>query len=408
VGGGGEKAELQYTPAGAELVRVRAAVAKEARKRTEGRLGGELEMRGRRGGEKRLKPSRYDYLYEDPAKAPPVPAAEDEARGLFGSLRKLGLSGSEFAGGRALTSCRYRPGDGQIVTAGWDGVVRCWDEGGGRRGELKGGHDDRICDVAFSPAGAALATTSVDTTCRVWSSKLLDAGFSAAPPAPGAAADEQPGPTPEELEAGSVVLRGHAQRVCRARFHPLEGGRYLATTSADRSWRLWDTEGGKELLLQDGHWGECYGIGFHPDGSLVSTTDFAGVVLTWDLRTGKAIQVFQGHAKRVLCAEWNRNGVELATGGDDGTVKLWDIRTRKIHTTVPAHNRLISEMKWTEDGQALVTASFDGTVKAWRGRDWRMLWRGEGHSGMVGGVDVRPDGKGVISVGFDRTFKIWA
>ena len=45
---------------------------------------------------------------------------------------------------------------------------------------------------------------------------------------------------------------------------------------------------GKELLLQDGHAREVYGVGFHPDGSLVATTDFGGVVQCWDLRTGKS------------------------------------------------------------------------------------------------------------------------
>ena len=47
-------------------------------------------------------------------------------------------------------------------------------------------------------------------------------------------------------------------------------------------------EAGKELLLQDGHAKEVYGVGFHPDGSLVATADFVGVVQYWDLRTGKS------------------------------------------------------------------------------------------------------------------------
>lgn len=76
----------------------------------------------------------------------------------------------------------------------------------------------------------------------------------------------------------------------------------MGTTSSDLTWRLWQAETGKELLLQDGHYSEAYGIAFHGDGSLVATTDFGGAVHVWDLRSGKNIQHFQGHSKRVLSA----------------------------------------------------------------------------------------------------------
>ena len=76
-------------------------------------------------------------------------------------------------------------------------------------------------------------------------------------------------------------------RLCKVAFHP--SGRFVGTTSFDHTFRLWDIEsGGTEILLQDGHWKEVYGIGFHTDGSLCSTSDFASVVQVWDLRTGKS------------------------------------------------------------------------------------------------------------------------
>ncbi len=50
--------------------------------------------------------------------------------------------------------------------------------------------------------------------------------------------------------------------------------------------RLWDIEKKHALLLQEGHAGEVTGLAFHPDGSLISTSDTGGVVRVWDLRTG--------------------------------------------------------------------------------------------------------------------------
>ena len=70
-------------------------------------------------------------------------------------------------------------------------------------------------------------------------------------------------------ESPLSVLEGHEERVCRVAFHP--SGRYVASASFDTSWRLWDAEKGKELLLQEGHSKEVYTIEFQGDGSLIGS-----------------------------------------------------------------------------------------------------------------------------------------
>ena len=70
-------------------------------------------------------------------------------------------------------------------------------------------------------------------------------------------------------ESPLAVLEGHEERVCRVAFHP--SGRYIASASFDTSWRLWDAEKGKELLLQEGHSKEVYTVEFQGDGSLIAS-----------------------------------------------------------------------------------------------------------------------------------------
>jgi len=167
------------------------------------------------------------------------------------------------------------------------------------------------------------------------------------------------------------------------------------------------------LLLQDGHAREVYGIGFHPDGSLVATTDFGGVVQCWDLRTGKSACHFSGHAKRVICSEFSPNGFQLATAGDDGIIKIFDLRRRRPSASIPAHTNLITQLKFShstssQNGEFLASSSFDGTGKIWSTRDWKQLTTLEGHEGKVMGIDVL-DGHecGVVTCGFDKTLKLW-
>ena len=70
-------------------------------------------------------------------------------------------------------------------------------------------------------------------------------------------------------ETPLASLVGHPMRISRAVFHP--SGRYIGTSSFDTTWRLWDAETQKELLLQEGHSRQLYGLAFQSDGSLVAT-----------------------------------------------------------------------------------------------------------------------------------------
>ena len=103
---------------------------------------------------------------------------------------------------------------------------------------------------------------------------------------------------------GSLLrsFQGHGDRLCRIAFHP--SGKYLGTASFDKSWRLWDINTGVELQYQEGHSRRVYGLGFHPDGSLAGSCGLDGVARVWDLRTGRSIVAFQGHVKEVTENSW--------------------------------------------------------------------------------------------------------
>lgn len=138
-------------------------------------------------------------------------------------------------------------------------------------------HTERATDIAFhplscttlDPEAANIATASADCQAVLWSL------------------------------SGRLVakLEGHLDRLARLAFHP--SGRYLGTTSFDKTWRLWDVGTGKELLLQEGHSRSVYGIAFHKDGSLAATTGLDALARVWDLRTGKSILALEGHVKPV-------------------------------------------------------------------------------------------------------------
>lgn len=70
-------------------------------------------------------------------------------------------------------------------------------------------------------------------------------------------------------ETPLATLSGHQGRICRVAFHP--SGNYVASASFDTSWRLWDVNTSKELLLQEGHSQEVYSVEFQDDGALAAS-----------------------------------------------------------------------------------------------------------------------------------------
>jgi WD40 repeat protein len=70
-------------------------------------------------------------------------------------------------------------------------------------------------------------------------------------------------------EKSLATFEGHEGRVCRIAFHP--SGNYIGSASYDGTWRLWDVEKKKQLLLQEGHSKEVFALAFQDDGALVAS-----------------------------------------------------------------------------------------------------------------------------------------
>ncbi|KAL8154323.1 LOW QUALITY PROTEIN: hypothetical protein V2J09_012083, partial [Rumex salicifolius] len=208
---------------------------------------------------------------------------------------------------------------------------------------------------------------------------------------------------------GSLLktFEGHLQRLARIAFHP--SGKYLGTASFDKTWRLWDVESGTELLLQEGHSRSVYAVAFHPDGSLAASTGLDALARVWDLRTGRSILSLEGHVKHVLGVSFSPNGYHLATGSEDNTCRIWDMRKRKCIYIIPAHSNLISQVKFEpQEGYHLVTASYDTTAKVWSSRDFKPIRTLSGHEDKVSSLDIMADGQQIVTVSHDRTIKLWS
>jgi len=315
-----------------------------------------------------------------------VAAHESSYRDLASRLRGVQNQLSNFGDERPISFVTFSPGSSVVATGSWSAQIKLWSVPDCRELAVLKGHSERISGLAWhpqacsslSPTAANLVSASCDGTARLWS-----------------------------LEGAKLgELTGHVGRLSRVAYHP--SGRLVVTAGFDTTWRLWDVESRREIMLQEGHTRSLYAVCVHPDGSLVASAGLDAVVRLWDLRTGRSVQVFQGHVKQVLGLDFAPSGVTLASGSDDHTVRLWDLRKKKAAYTLPAHSSLISHVKFEPHaGRFLLSSSYDNKVKLWSMRDYALLKTMEGHEGRVMCGDVSDDGKYFATAAMDRTWKLW-
>ena len=70
--------------------------------------------------------------------------------------------------------------------------------------------------------------------------------------------------------------------------------RKLASSSSDKTVRLWDAKTGKSIVTLKGHDGYVESVAFSPDGKLLASGSRDGIVRLWDAKSGKEVATWVG------------------------------------------------------------------------------------------------------------------
>jgi WD domain, G-beta repeat len=219
--------------------------------------------------------------------------------------------------------------------------------------------------------------------------------------------------------ATTLTLKGHTDSVGNGTF--TSDGLMLATTSRDKTVRLWNTQTGALIRTLEG-----YGTGsvvFSQDGKTgasESIEDRDGrnyyTVRVWEVQTGAlthTLDLQQGPL--AFSPDGNTLATQPLSNGPKG-ISLWDVQTGGLRQTLSLEPFLypysVRDVLFSPDGNMLVVGtglqSRSGEIVLADVRSGTLKQRLAGHhANIVQKVAISPDGSMVASASLDTTGIIW-
>jgi WD40 repeat protein len=251
----------------------------------------------------------------------------------------------------------WSPDGRWIATSSDDGSARIWNAGTGDLRFALLAHEVTIQDIAWSPDSTRLLTGSSDGTAKLWG--VTEGG-------------------PRELL--SLSAQGTRSGVRGVAFSP-DGDRVMTGDESITAVKVWDVDitGDAEVANLPGV--RLFGgsTAFTPDGRRVLATGPDGSVAVWDPDRGRSLLAFGPDSSSagsggsvgdgslidgpsgadVLAIEVTSDGRLVATASADGFARVWDAETGR-EAFVVHRDAQVDDITWSPQGDLLATATRDG------------------------------------------------
>ena len=251
--------------------------------------------------------------------------------------------------------------------------------------------NNSVFNLAFSPDGTQLASTSNDATIQLWDTTHNDK---------------------------PITIRNHIGAPTALAFSP--DGKILASGSDETLIQLWDTATGKSLTTFTGHMSYIDALAFSPDGTTLASASSDGTIRFWDIETRNPLPtVITGHIASLRASTFLKDSSTIASIGYNGIITLWDLNTfqkttlqTKMTLEMTRFRNWYPDLAFSPDGTKLVGFGSE-TPAPELGRDYVLrltdVSTGRELASVAGGASdltFSPDGKIVAGTRSD-TIRLW-
>ena len=246
----------------------------------------------------------------------------------------------------------------------------------------------------------------------------------------------------------SIELQGHQNWVKSVSWSP--DSKYIASSSLDRTIRVWDTNTGTCIQSLKDHTSWVRAVAWSPDSKYIASGSDDTTIKVWDATTENCIHTLEGHTSIVWSAAWSPDRKYIASGSFE-EIKIWDAVTGACINTLTGNTYGINSVSWSSDGKHIIGSSNNKIIKIWDAQSGiclhtlgsyintitsikalspdgkytagsytdnkiRVVWNAipdiyisalKGHTGWVNSVSWSPDGKYIASSSDDKTVRLW-
>jgi WD40 repeat protein len=199
------------------------------------------------------------------------------------------------------------------------------------------------------------------------------------------------------------VLTGHADWVQAIVFAP--AGRRLATSSNDRTVRLWDIDTGAVVNVLKLPY-PVDAIDYSPDGRTLVTAGTDGTVQLWDTRAATSVARFEGTGYPLFSVAYAPDGRNVAAAGKDRVVYLWNTGNGN-RRALEGHRGEINALAFRPGGKMLVSAGADRSIHVWDVESGQETSTLSGHKDLVLALAFSRDGNWLASGDAGHTIRLW-
>lgn len=203
-----------------------------------------------------------------------------------------------------------------------------------------------------------------------------------------------------KLYLASVAAADGALR----RHETSEANRWLAEAPpAHRGWewRYLKALSGQSSFEKKAHNAAITGVASDTKGQWLATTSGDKTVRIWDARTGELVTTLEGHTAATWSPAFRPGRNELATMGSDGTVRVWSITEKKEIRRYENLGNGLGAVAWSADGSLLGAAAWKlekgrgviGMLHLWDFEKNELRWKSEYGVKPISSIAFGPDGR---------------
>lgn len=317
-----------------------------------------------------------------------------------------------------ITAIDYSPDGEHLATSSWDSSVKVWHTADGSEARTLLGHNDGVLSVDYNADGDRLVTASADGTVRLWdpnSGEELAVLAQGEVPFQAAKFD----PSGERVAAGNqdgllllintesgetqAVLSEAGQAIVSLEFSP--DGRQLVSARPGQV-QLWDLESMSETgaaRFEEGF----RAVALNADGSLGAAGGAGGVTYVWETAGGERTAEFEAGDAPITGLAFTLESPTLYIGSQSSDIVEMDLGTGERVGFLEGTDAL-TDMTSHPTLSMINAAMADGALRWWSTETGEIFGTSyDSHNSALTATVFSPDGRWMASADAGGAIHIW-